>query len=170
MQVKSLVPVVLGVVLLSLTVTSVFADPLFSGNAVAVGNQYSINTVNGSAEAWIDGRLVTGPANLQLQVQVSYVGPYNVHFQILSGTFLVANKNYVVTVSQWYGNYNLQTHTSVYQGPATAPNGGIGYFTLYGQDIGLGNGGVVTHINSNFVGEYGALWHVSLTAVRYQTV
>jgi len=169
MQTKSLVPIVLGVLLLLLSTTAVFADPWYGSNAVSVGDQYSVTTLNGSAQAWIDGHLVTGPASLQLQVLVTYVGPYNVHFKVLSGAFLIANKDYLVDVGQWYGDYNLQTHTSVYQGPATAPNGGVGHFTLYGEDIGLGNGGVVTHIYSAFTGEYDALWHVSLTAVRYQT-
>ena len=168
MQSKTLIPIVLGVVLLSVSVSAVFADPWYGSNAVAVGDQYSVATLNGLAQAWIDGRLVTGPASLQLQVEVTFVGPFNVYFKVLSGTFQIAYKDYVIDVTRWNGEYDLQSHTSVYQGPATAPNGGIGYFTLYGQDTGLGNGGVLVHIYSDFIGEYGALWHVSLSAVRYQ--
>jgi hypothetical protein len=99
---------------------------------------------------------------------VTFVGPINVVFRVLSGTFQVGNRDYVIDVGLWRGDYNLETHTSVYQGPATAPDGGVGYFTLYGQDTGVSNGGVLTHVYSDFRGEYGALWHVNLAAVRYQ--
>jgi hypothetical protein len=169
LQTKNLLPVVLGVVLLSISATSVFADPWYGSNAVTIGDQYSLQTLNGVAEAWINGRLVTSPANLDLQVQVTYVGPYNVVFRVLSGTFQVGDKNYVIDVGVWRGDYNLPAHTSVYQGPATASNGGIGYLVLYGQDTSLSNGGVLVHIYSDFAGEYDALWHVSLAAIRYQT-
>ena len=134
-----------------------------------MGDQYSISTISGYAQAWINGQLVTDTASLALQVQVTYVGPYNVVFRVLSGTFQIGGKDYTINVGLWRGDYNLQTHSSVYQGPATAPNGGQGYFTLYGEDTGVSNGGVLTHIYSDFTGEYGALWHVSLTAIRYQT-
>jgi hypothetical protein len=101
-------------------------------------------------------------------VRVTFVGPYNVVFRVLSGTFQVGNKDYVIDVGLWRGDYNLETHASLYQGPATAPDGGAGYLTLYGQDTGESNGSVLMHINSDFRGEYDALWHVSLAAVRYQ--
>ena len=78
-------------------------------------------------------------------------------------------KDYVIDVGHWRGDYNLETHASVYQGPATAPNGGLGYFVIYGQDIGLGSGGVLMHAFSDFRGEYGAQWDVQLSAVRYQS-
>jgi len=169
LQTKNLIPIVLGVVLLSISATSVFADPWYGSGAVVVGDQYSVTTISGFAQAWIDGRWTTVSASLELQVQVTFVGPYNVVFRVLSGTFQIGGKNYAINVGLWRGTYNLQTRSSIYQGPATAPNGGIGYFTLYGEDIGISGGGVLTHVYSDFRGEYGALWHVSLTAVRYQT-
>jgi hypothetical protein len=108
-----------------------------------------------------------GPANLQLQVQVTFVGPRNVVFSVLSGAFSIDYKSYVIDVGRWNGDYNFDTHTAVYQGPATAPNGGIGSFILYAQDTGVGSGGVLMNATSNFNGEYGALWHVDLAAIRY---
>jgi hypothetical protein len=168
MQTKYAPLILLGIVLLSLSVTTVFADPLYAGSMVAVGDQYSVTTISGSARAWIDGEWVTGTANLELQVQVTFVGPHNVVFKVLSGTFQVISKDYVIDVGQWRGDYNLDTHTSIYQGPATAPDGGLGYFVIYEQDIGLSSGGVLVHASSNFRGEYGAQWNVQLSAVRYQ--
>jgi len=167
LRTKNLIPVFLGVVLLCISATSVFADPWYG--SVAVGDQYSVTTLTGYAQAWISGRLVTDPASLLLQVQVTFVGPYNVVFRVLSGTFQVGGKDYAINVGLWRGDYNLQTHSSVYEGPATAPNGGEGYFTLYAVDTGVSNGGVLMHVYSDFTGEYDALWHVSLAAVRYQT-
>jgi len=166
---KNMIPLLLGVVLLSVAATSVFADPWYGSSAVAVGDQYSVTTLNGFAQAWVDGRWVTDSASLALQVQVTFVGPNNVVFRVLSGTFQVAGKDYAINVGLWRGDYNIQTHSSIYQGPATAPNGGLGYFTLYGEDVGVSNGGVSMHVYSDFTGEYGALWHVSLAAIRYQT-
>ena len=168
MQTKYAPSILLGLVLLSLSVTTVFGDPLYAGRMVAVGDQYSVTTISGSARAWIDGEWVTGTANLELQVQVTFVGPHNVVFKVLSGTFQVISKDYVIDVGQWRGDYNLDTHTSIYQGPATAPDGGLGYFVIYEQDIGLSSGGVLVHASSNFRGEYGALWNVQLSVVRYQ--
>ena len=169
LRTRNLIPIFLGVVLLSISTTSVFADPWYGSSAVAVGDQYSVTTISGVAQAWIDGRLVIDSASLELQVQVTFVGPYNVVFRVLAGTFQIGGKSYAINVGLWRGDYNIRTHSSVYQGPATALNGGEGYFTLYGEDLGVSNGGVLTHIYCDFTGEYGALWHVSLTAVRYQT-
>jgi hypothetical protein len=168
LQTKQAFTIVLGIVLLSLSATTVLADPLSTGGLVSVGDQYTITTIHGQAQAWIDGYWTIGPADIQLQVQVTFVGPHNVVFRILSGTFSVDYKNYVVDSVHWSGDYNLDTHAVVYQGPATAPNGGIGYFTLYAQDTGLGSGGVMMHATSDFSGEYGVLWHVDLAVVRFQ--
>ena len=169
MKTKNLVPIFLGIVILSISVTFVLADPWYGPASVALGDQFSITTLNGFAQAWIDGRSVTDSANLALTVQVTFVGPYNVVFRVVAGTFQVGGKNYAIDLGAWRGDYNLQTHSSLYQGPTTAPNGGTGHFTLYGEDIGASNGGVLTHIYCDFTGEYGALWHVSLAAIRYQT-
>ncbi len=103
MQAKHVPPILLGVVLLSLSLTTVYADPLYAGNMVAVGNQYSVTTTKGFARAWINGQWVTGPANLELQIQVTFVGPYNVVFKVLSGTFQVMYKVYVIDVGHWRG-------------------------------------------------------------------
>jgi len=169
LKTKNLVPIFLGIVILSISVTFVLADPWYGPASVALGDQFSITTLNGFAQAWIDGRSVTDSANLALTVQVTFVGPYNVVFRVVAGTFQVGGKNYAIDLGAWRGDYNLQTHSSLYQGPTTAPNGGTGHFTLYGEDIGASNGGVLTHIYCDFTGEYGALWHVSLAAIRYQT-
>jgi hypothetical protein len=167
MRMKKLIPIVLGVVLLSPSATSVLADP-WSGGSTLVGDQYTVSTLHGLAQAWINGQLVTEPASLTLQVQVTFVGPRNVVFQVLWGTFQVGDKSYAIDAGRWNGDYNIATGTSTYQGPATAPNGGIGYFVLHGQDAGVANGVVLMHIYSDFTGEYDAFWHVSLAAVRYQ--
>jgi hypothetical protein len=55
-------------------------------------------------------------------VQVSFVGPYNVVFRVL--TFRLGDKDYVINVGLWRGGYNLETHASIYQGPVTPPDGG----------------------------------------------
>jgi len=165
---KHILPILLGVVLLTVSASSAFADPLFAGGNVIVGDRYAVTTLSGTAQAWINGHWVTGPANLELQVQVTYVGPYNIVFRVLSGSFQVNYKPYIIDTGHWRGDYNRNTRTSVYQGPATAPDGGQGYFVLYGQDT-IDNGtGVYMHIVSDFRGEYDALWHVDLHAFRYK--
>ena len=167
MQMKRLLPLLLGVVLVSVSASSVLADPLFAGGNVAVGDQYAITTINGEARAWIDGHWVTGPANLQLVVQVTYVGPENVVFKVVSGTFQILNKPYTIDVGNWRGIYNRDTETAVYQGPATAPDGRPAYVVLFGQDTTQTQQGVYMNVHSDFRGEYGALWHVNLTCFRY---
>jgi len=118
------------------------------------------------ARAWINGAWVTGPADLQLQVQVTFVGAYNVVFRILSGSFQILGKDYTIDVGHWRGDYNLLAHSSEYQGPATAPDGGQAYFDLFGQDTGKAGQSIRVNIESNFRGEYGALWHINISALR----
>ncbi len=169
LQMKSILPILMGVVLLSLATSSVFADPLFATGNVRVGDRYAITTIRGEARAWINGHWVTGPADLQLLVQVTFVGPHNVIFRVLPGsTFQVRYTTYTIDVGRWRGDYNRDTHTSVYQGPATAPDGRWGYFVLFGQDTIQTQQGVYMNVHSDFRGEYGALWHIQLTCFRYR--
>jgi len=167
MKMRHLLPISLGIILVVLSATSAYAEPTYSSGGLLVGNQFVITTIRGEARTWIDGHWLTAPANLQLQVQVTFAGPYNVVFRVLSGTFQVNDKTYAVDSGHWRGDYNLETHTTIYQGPATAPNGGTGYFVLYAQDTGAGSPGVFMNISSDFLGEYGSLWHVQLSAYRY---
>jgi len=170
MQSNRLLPILLGVVLVSLTASSGFADPLFVGGNVVVGDHYAVTTIRGEARAWIDGRWVIGPANLHLLVQVTYGGPHNIVFKVLSGTFQVNYKPYAIDVGHWRGDYNRDTHTAVYQGPATAPDGRLGHFVLYGKDTTDTQQGVFMTVRSDFRGEYGALWHIELASYRTRLI
>jgi len=170
LHMKHLLPIMLGIILLSLSATLAFADPLVAGGNVMVGDQYMVTAIRGEARAWIDGRLITGPANLQLQVQVTFVGPHNIVFKVVSGTFQVRDKPYLIDIGQWRGDYNRDTHTSVYQGPAKAPDGRNGYFVLFGQDTSETQQSAYMNIHSDFSGEYGALWHIDLVAYRYNLI
>lgn len=170
LQIKRLLPILLGIALVGLSIGSVSADPLLSSGNVAVGDRYLITTILGEARAWIAGHWVTGPANLQLLAQVTYAGTHNVIFKVLSGTFQVNNKPYSIDVGQWRGDYNRDTHTTVYQGPATAPDGKRGYFVLFGRDTAGAQQGVFMNIWSDFVGEYGALWHIELNSFRTKVI
>ena len=163
-------PVLLGVVLLSLVATSVSADPLVAGGAVAVGDQYMVTTISGTASAWINGQRVTSQANLQLQVQATFVGPHNIVFKVLSGTFQIGDKPYTIDVGHWRGDYDRGAQTSTYQGPATAPDGRPAYLLMFGQDTRDTSTGAYVHILSDFRGEYGAVWHVDITAFRNQII
>jgi hypothetical protein len=165
-----IIPSLLAVVLASLALTSAYADPLFLNGYVTVGDQYLITTTSGDAHAWINGAWITGSADLQLQVQVTFVGAYNVVFRILSGSFQVLGKDYTIDVGHWRGNYDLLTHSSEYQGPATAPDGGQAYFDLFGQDTGPAGQSVHVNIVSDFRGEYGALWHINISALRTASI
>ncbi len=167
---KRILPVLLSVVLLSLAASSVFADPLVAGGVVNVGDQYSVTTITGTASAWVNGVKVTELADLQLQVQVTFVGPHNVLFKVVSGTFQIGNKPYAINVGNWQGVYNRDTQTSTYQGPATAPDGRPAYFVIFGQDTTRTSTGTYTHSLSDFLGEYGALWHVDMINFRTQII
>jgi hypothetical protein len=103
-------------------------------------------------------------------VQVTFVGPHNIVFRVVDGTFQIRAKPYSIDIGHWRGDYNRDTHTSVYQGPATAPDGRQGYFVLFGADTGSTNTGVYMHIVRDFRGEYGALWHVDINAFRSQLI
>jgi len=170
MQVKRIIPILLGVVLFSMAASSVFADPLVVGGGVFVGQYYSVTTTSGSASAWVNGALVSRLADLQLEVQVTYAGPHNVAFRVVSGTFQIGGKSYVIDTGNWRGDYNRDTQTSTYQGPATAPDGRPAYFVILGQDTLQTSTGTYMHTLSDFRGEYGAVWHVNITTFRTRTI
>jgi len=163
MKAKFVSTILLGLMLLSLAPSYVLANP---DDDFAVGARYQITTITGSARAWIDGSWVIGPANLNMVVEVTYSGPHNVVFKVLTGTFTVRYKPYVIDTGHWRGDYNRDTHTAVYQGPATAPDGRHGYFVLFSTDDGVSGTGVYMHVLSDFRGEYGALWHIKMTSFR----
>ncbi len=167
MQTKRLLtPIILAFMMITVTLSSAYADPFLLAGNVVVGNLYSISTTTGRARAWINGAWATGPADLQLQVQITFVGPYNIIFRIVSGTFQIRYKQYAIDSGRWRGDYNLITHSSEYRGPATAPDGGQAYFVLSAQDT-IETGQVAyMNIQSNFRGEYGALWQVTILAYR----
>lgn len=167
-QTTRLLSILVCMTLVGLSIASVLADPL-TGN-VAVGDRYLLTTVRGQARALIDGHWVKGPANLQLLVQVTYVGPHNVVFKVLSGTFQVNHKLYTINAGHWRGDYNRDANIAVYQGPATAPDGRPAYFVLYGRDTQPTQQGVFMNFHSDFLGEYRALWHVELTTFRTQVI
>lgn len=169
-QIKRLLPILLGIAFLGLPIGSVSADPLVSAGNVAVGDRYLITTIRGEAKAWIDGHWVMGTANLQVLGQVTYAGPHNIVFKVLSGTFQVNYKAYAIDVGHWRGDYNRDTNTAVYQGPATAPDGKRGYFVFYGKDNTVTQQGVFMTIRSGFLGEYGALWHIELASFRTKVI
>lgn len=133
---------------------------------MTVGDQYTVTTISGVASAWINGQRVTYTANLQLQLQVTFVDPHNIVFRVVSGTFQIGTKPYAIDVGHWRGDYNRDTQTSTYQGPATARDGRPAYFVMFGQDIRETSTGTYIHSLSDFLGEYGALWHVDITAFR----
>jgi hypothetical protein len=138
-----------------------------------VGDQYLITTTNGEARAWINsamGYRTSRSTAPQLQVQVTFVGAYNVVFRILSGNFQILGKDYTIDVGNWRGDYNLLTHSSEYQGPATAPDGGQAYFDLFGQDTGQAGQRVHVNIVSDFRGEYGVLWLINISALRTASI
>ena len=168
LKMKHALPIALAVVLLSLSATYAIADPLFATGNTVVRDRYLLTTVSGEARAWIDGRLVTGPADLQLEVQVTFVGPHSVVFKVLSGTFQVSHKTYTIDIGHWRGDCNRDTRTAIYQGPATAPDGRDEHFVLYGQDTSDIQQGVYMRMYSDFRGEYGALWRIELTTYRYK--
>ena len=160
MKTKHLLPVILGAVLVTLAVTSVYAEPLVAGGNVIVGNQYTVATIRGEARAWVNGQWLTVPADLQLQVQVTFVGPYNIVFEVISGSFEVRNKPYTIDVGNWRGDYNRNTAISVYQGPVTAPDGRNGYFVLFGRDTTQAQQGTYMNVYSDFAvntAHYGTL-------------
>lgn len=169
-RINRLLPILLGMTFLGLSLVSVSADPLAFDGSAAVGDRYLITTIRGEARAWIDGHWVAGPANLQLLVQVTYAGPHNIVFRVLSGTFGVNYKPYSIDAGHWRGDYNRDTHVAVYQGPATAPDGRRGYFVLYGIDKADAQQGVLMSLRSDLLGEYGAIWHIELSAFRTRVI
>lgn len=99
LQTKHLLPVILGTVLLTLAATSVYADPLVAGGNVMAGNQYTVTTIRDQASAWVNGQWLTGPADLELQVQVTFVSPHNLVFKVISGSVQVGNMHYMINAA-----------------------------------------------------------------------
>jgi hypothetical protein len=157
----------LAIVVVALVVTPVFADPLFSGT-VSVGDRYAITTISGEAHAWIGGSWVATPADLQLVAEVTYAGPHNVVFRIISGTIQFNGQTYAIAATAWRGDYNRDSHTCLYQGPAVAPDGQRAFFIVYGRDTQSVQQGTYMDMWSAFRDEDRTLWRISLTTYRFK--
>lgn len=152
---------------IALAAVPVFADPLASGD-VTVGDRYAITTISGEARAWVSGSWIVSPADLQLIVQVTYVGPHNVAFKVLSGTIQFNGKVYDIVPSGWRGDYNRDSHTCVYQGPAVAPNGERTFFVIYGVDTVPVQQGTYMRIWSVLRDEDRTVWRIDLQTYRFK--
>jgi len=157
----------LSIALIGLATAPVFADPLSAGDVVP-GDRYAITTISGEARAWVSGSWITSPADLQLVVEVTYAGPHNVVFKVLSGTIQFNGKTYSIVDSSWRGDYNRDVHTCVYQGPALAPNGQRTFFVIYGQDIEHMQQGTFMRMWSAFSDEDRTLWRINLRTYRFK--
>ena len=167
MKQKHLPLCLLALALIVLATAPAFADPLASGNLVS-GDRYAITTMSGEARAWVSGSWVASPADLQLIVEVTYVGQHNVVFKVVSGTIQFNGKVYSIVSSAWRGDYNRDIHRCVYQGPATAPNGERTFFVIYGQDTAQRQQGTYMRMWSAFRDEDMILWRINLQTYRFK--
>jgi len=167
MKQKRLSICLLALALIALGTVPAFADPLMSGDVVS-GDRYAVTTMSGEARAWVLGSWVTSPADLQLVVEVTYAGQHNVVFKVVSGTIQFNGKVYSIVSSAWRGDYNRDSHTCVYQGPAIAPNGERTFFVIYGQDTVHTQQGTYMRMWSAFYDEDMILWRINLQTYRFK--
>jgi len=167
MQAKRLPLCLLALCFIALAAVPAFADSLATGNVV-VGDRYAITTISGEARAWVSGSWIVSPADLQLSVQVTHVGPHNVIFRVLSGTIQFSGKVYAIVSSGWRGDYNRDSNTCVYQGPAIAPNGQRMFFIIYGIDTLHVQQGTYMRMWSVFRDEDRVVWRIDLQTYRFK--
>jgi hypothetical protein len=98
MQRKQLSLCLLALAFIALATVPAFADPVASG-AAAIEDRYAVTTISGEARAWVSGSWIKSSADLQLIVQVTYVGPNNVVFKVLLGTIQFNDKVYSIVAS-----------------------------------------------------------------------
>lgn len=157
----------LALVFVALMTVPALADGFATG-LVVVGDRYAVTTISGEARVLLSGSGTRSPADLQLVVQVTYVGPNNVVFMVISGTIQLNGKVYSTTASGWRGDYNRVSNTCVYQGPATAPDGERTFFIIYGRDTLYVQQGTYMHMCSAFRDEDGILWRIDLQTYRFK--
>ncbi len=165
--VKQLSLCLLAFAFITLATAPTFADSIVSNNLI-VGDRYAITTISGEAHASVSGSSISSPADLQLIVQVTYAGPNNVIFKVLSGTIQFNGKTYNIVASGWRGDYNRISNTCVYQGPALAPNGQRAFFIIYGRDTLSVPQGVYMRMWSTFRDEDRTLWQINLQTYRFK--
>ncbi len=167
MRAKQVSFCLLALAFIALATVPAFADSLASGD-VAVGDRYAVTTISGEARAWVSGSWIKSPADLQLLVQVKYVGPNNVVFKVLSGTIQFNDKVYSIVASVWRGDYNRVSNTCIYQGPATAPNGQRAFFVIYGRDTLHVQQGTYMRMWSAFCDEERIVWRIDVYTYRFK--
>ncbi len=167
MRTKQASSCLLALAFIALATVPAFADSLASGD-VAVGDRYAVTTISGEAHAWVSGSWMKSPADLQLVVQVTHVGPNNVVFKVISGTIQFNGKVYSIAASGWRGDYNRASNTCIYQGPATAPNGQRTFFIIYGRDTLHVQQGTYMRMWSAFRDEDRILWRIDLYTYRFK--
>jgi len=167
MRAKQLPLLLVALALVALVTVPAFADPIVAGG-VAVGDRYAVTTISGEARAWVSGSWVVSSADLQLVVQVTYVGPNNIIFRFLSGTIQFNGIVYRIVADGWRGDYNRMSKTCVYQGPATAPSGVRTFFIIYGHDTRDTQQGTYMRMWSAFLDENAVLWRIDLQTYRFK--
>jgi hypothetical protein len=167
MRAKQLPLLLVALALMTLVTVPAFADPIIAGG-VAVGDRYAVTTISGEARAWFSGSWVASSADLQLMVQVTYVGPTNIIFRVLSGTIQFNGRVYRIIADGWRGDHNRVSKTCVYQGPAIAPNGARTLFIIYGHDTRDTQQGTYMRMWSAFRDENTVLWRIDLQTYRFK--
>ena len=167
MEGKRMLLCLLALCLIALAAVLAFADSIVTGDVV-VGDRYAITTMSGEARALVSGSWLVSPVDLQLRVQVTYVGPHNIIFRVLSGTIQFDGKVYSVVSSGWRGDYNRDSNTCVYQGPVVALNGQRTFFIIYGIDTLHVQRGTYMRMSSVFRDEDRTVWRIDLRTYRFK--
>ena len=167
MQTKRLPLCLLTLCFIALGAVPALADSIATGDVV-VGDRYAITTMSGEARAWVSGSWLVSPVDLQLRVQVTYVGPHNIIFRVLSGTIQFNGKVYAIVASGWRGDYNRDSNTCVYQGPAIVPSGQRTFFIIHGIDTYHVQQGTYMRMWSVFRDEDRIVWRIDLQTYRFK--
>jgi len=155
-----------ALLMLALVVVPVFADPLTTN--AKVGDVYIVTTIEGDAKAFVQGKVVTVPASVELRCQITEVHRDWVFFKVTRGEIVVDGREYMISREWWRGVYNRNSNEAYYQGWAVDGAGHRAFFILHTLDKRPTQEGCFMEMNGVFRDPCGVYWRLELLTYRYK--
>jgi len=152
--------------MLALVVIPVFADPLTTN--ARVGDVYIVTTIEGEAKAFLEGKVVTVPASVELRCQITEVHRDWIFFKVTWGKTVIDGHQYMVLREWWRGVYNKNSNEGCYQGWAVDGAGRRAHFILHTLDKRPTHEGCFMEMNGVFKDLCGVYWRLELLTYRYK--
>jgi len=133
-----------------------------------VGVVYIVTTIEGNAKAFVQGKVVTAPASVELRRRITEVHRDWVFFKVTWEEIAVDGREYMILREWWRGVYNKNSNEVYCQGWAVDDAGHRAYFILHTLDKRPAQEGCFMEMKGVFRDPCGVYWRLGLLTYRYK--